>query len=310
MSMIFQPYDMALLIDADNAKLSYLEQVLRISEYFGLLKISCAYGDWNKSPLASWCKKIDALDIERIQVDRVGKNATDHRLLIEAGEILGGGFGGSDVRVFIIVSGDGDYTSACKFLQERADQVIVIGNRGHSSDDLRKSCDQFYYLEDLDHELGELEKRYPIPPRELREFFYPLFFAYHDNLTSKKWDWVSYSQLEAKLRERVPDYDSIFGKYMLSEWLRNFEPYFENRDQMIRRVDLNPEMTRYELMFEAYLQTQQADGRAHLGQLGKALRELDPDYEKRFGGKKLSAWVEAYPQYFKLHENYVQKTMG
>lgn len=109
----------ALLIDADNAELRYLEQVLKIAEYYGQLEICRAYGDWNGSQLASSCEKIDALNIERVQVNRIGKNATDHRLLVEAGEILGTDLFGNVVGIFVIVSGDGDFTSACKLIQER-----------------------------------------------------------------------------------------------------------------------------------------------------------------------------------------------
>src|SRR3954462_1809281 len=75
--------EVVLLIDADNAQLSYIDQVLKISEYYGLLKICRVYGDWKRSNLSVWCEKLDTLKIERIQVDRVGKNATDHRLLME-----------------------------------------------------------------------------------------------------------------------------------------------------------------------------------------------------------------------------------
>ena len=294
----------AILIDADNAQLSYIEQVRKISDYYGRLDICRAYGDWNETPLSSWREKIDDLKIDRIQVDRVRKNATDHRLLLEAGQILGADFYGPDVNVFILVSGDGDFASACKFLQEHGKQVIVIGNRKKMSNSLRESCDEFYCLEDLDQELSELEKLHPIPPSEVRKFFIPLVFAYSQLTKKYDWHWVSYSQIGAKLHEIVPDFEHKFGSHKLSEWLRCFEKDFETHEQMIRRIDPNPEETRLSLMFKAYQQTQQ-DGRAHRGQFGKALRELDPNYESRFGGKKLSEWLDAYPDVFKTLEDYV-----
>jgi uncharacterized LabA/DUF88 family protein len=224
----------AVLIDADNAQLSYIEQVLKISEYYGLLEICRLYGDWNSPQLSSSCEKLDALKFERIQVDQVGKNATDHRLLIEAGEILGANYWETDVRVFIIVSGDGDFASACKRLQERGKQVIGIGNKNQSSLSLQESCDKFYYLEDLDHELSNLEKLHPIPPGELRKLFNALFFAYHK--LTKEGDWVSFSHLGAQLREQDKNFERNFGKYKLSKWITIFAQDFEYHDQMIRRV--------------------------------------------------------------------------
>jgi hypothetical protein len=301
----------AILIDGDNAQLPYLERVLKNSEYYGQLRLSRVYGDWNKSPLSAWREKIDTLNIERIQVDRVRKNATDHRLLIEVGEILGAFVEyENSVQVFIIVSGDGDFTPACKFIQERGLQVVGIGNRDKTSPSLRELCDTFYFLEDLDHEAAHLEKLHPIPPSEVRGFFLPLVFAYHQRPKKHNWDWVSYSQLDAKLRELDPDFETRFGKYELSEWLKNFDQEFESCEQMIRRIDTHPEMTRFGYLFKAYKQTRQSDGRAHQGQIGKALRELDPIYESRFGSKKLSEWLEAYPHVFKFSENYVWLVRG
>lgn len=305
------------LIDADNAQLNYMAKVLDIAQYYGQLRACRAYGDWTHPPLSSQHEQIDALEITCIQVNRIGKNATDHRLLIEAGELLSFNFFEKEVDVFIIVSGDGDFASACQLIQERGKHVIGVGNRNQTSPDLTESCNKFYYLEDLDQELKALKKHYPIPPSEVRTFFNYLFFAYRElaNVDNNGWiayneDWVSYSQIGAKLRERHPDFESKFGKYKLSELLKSFDQYFETREQMIRRIDRNPNFTRFDLMLNAYLQTRQPDGTSHLGTLRKKLRELDSNYDKRFGSKKLSAWLADYPDDFRLRDNYVIHRVG
>ena len=292
----------AILIDVDNAQ-SYINQVLKIAEYYGKLVICRAYGDWEMPNLFPWCEKLDALKIDRIQVDRVGKNASDHRLLVEAGEILGNSNGllGEEVDVFIIVSGDGGFASSCQFIRERGKRVVGIGNQKHTSDDLRNSCNDYLYLEDLEDELSELERRYSIPPNEVRSFSTPLLFAFHQ-LTKKEYEWVPCSQLEAKLRQMNPDYESKFGKYELSEWLRYFELRYETRDQMIRMIDPNPEQTRRDRIVGAYLETKRPDGLAPLAEIGKMLR-TDPYYEIRFGGKKLSEWIKEYPDEFEIRGN-------
>lgn len=77
----------AILIDADNApKIDYLEPILKISEYYGELQICRAYGDWNRDGLDRWSEIRDKR-IDLIQVDQVGKNATDHHLLVELGNV-------------------------------------------------------------------------------------------------------------------------------------------------------------------------------------------------------------------------------
>jgi hypothetical protein len=302
--MINLHWNAAVLIDADNAQLSYLKQVLEISEYYGQVKISCAYGDWESARLFPWREKVDALGVARIQVKQVGKNATDHRMLLEAGEILGGNFYENDVRIFILVSGDGDFASACDYIRERGCQVIGTGNREQASESLRGACDKFYCLEDLNDELSKLREQHPIPPAKVREFFTPLIFAYA-RLTNKKYDWIPYTRIGNKLRELCPDYESKFGRYKLSLWLRQYSQEFETDGQMIRRIDSDPKAARYGSLIKAYIETKQPDGLASLDLLGKALRELDPNYDYRFGIKEVSEWLLDYPDAFEIRDNYV-----
>ena len=246
---------------------------------------------------------MDARKIDRIQVNRVGKNATDNRLLMDIGEILADNLWGNEVGVFVLVSGDGDFASACEVIQAKGKKVIGVGNGKQTSQDLQAVCDGFYYLGDLERQLSELEKLHPIPPNEVRTFFKFLFHAYYQ-LTEQD-DWVSYSQLGNKLREITPDYDSKFGQYRLSEWLKNFGRDFESNEQMIRRIDPNLEMTRLNLLLKAYIDTKQPDGSAHLAELGQALRKRDPNYDRRFGSKKLSEWLNDYPDTFRMHDDCV-----
>lgn len=149
--MIVSPR-VALLIDADNAKLNLTPQIRQIAESYGALTICRAYGDWNQSPLSSWRKKVTGSNINPIQQNRIGKNSTDHRLLIEAGELLGG----EKADVFIIVTGDADFTSLCGRIKELGKRVIGMGGRKQTSTVLRKSCHEFMYLEDIASKLGEL----------------------------------------------------------------------------------------------------------------------------------------------------------
>ncbi len=119
----------ALLIDADNTQLNHLEQILKISEYYGNLKICRAYGDWKKLPLSTSYNRVQGLNIKTIQVDRLAKDTTDKQLLIEAGEILGAG----DADLFVIASGDGDFRVLCERIKQKGRKVIGIGNKGQTS---------------------------------------------------------------------------------------------------------------------------------------------------------------------------------
>ena len=295
----------AVLIDADNAQLQYVEHVLQLAEYYGIVDICRAYGDWKSPPLSSWHGKI-APKVDPIQVDRVGKNATDHRLLMEAGEILSSELIRYEVNIFMIVTSDGDFASACQLIQERGREVIVIGNREKMSNGLRDTCNTYYFLEDLIDELKQLEKLHPIPPGEMRAFWRILHSVYI-RFYETQVDWITLAELGHKLHEITNDYESQFGQYKLSEWLRNFDWYLEIDGQMIRR---HPQYARFVQLVNAYLETQRRFDSVSLSQFGKVLRELNPDYEGLFGNRKLSEWLKDYPDAFNIRENHVTSPHG
>jgi hypothetical protein len=279
-----------------------MEQVLKLATYFGKLEICRAYGDWNTPQLSSQIETIELLKIDPVSVNNIGKNATDHYLLMEAGEILGQSSLGTDVHVFIIVSGDGDFASACELIKERDKRVIGIGHKQKTSNALQASCEQFYFLEDLAQELSNLEKHYSIPPNDVREFYVPVLCAYYDLIGKGNWVWVSYSQLDTRLHEKYPDYDNRFGKYPLSEWLPNYHREFEYRDQMIRKIDRDPDVARRNLLIIAYLDVKQPDKPVSLTAMGQALHKRAQNYENQFGSKQLSKWVADYPDIFKIRD--------
>lgn len=139
----------AILIDGDNTSLTSISHVLAFSQRYGKVILCCAYGDWEQVPLLSHKESLIAQNITLVQQKRIGKNATDHRLLIEAGEILGV----YEVDVFIIVSSDGDFTVLCQRIRDKKKQVIGIGSRKISSKALKNACSQFFYIEDLEKTL-------------------------------------------------------------------------------------------------------------------------------------------------------------
>lgn len=215
-------HHVVLLIDADNAQLSNLDQILKLVRHYGNLKICRAYGDWEKPPLSAFRDKVDILNIERVTVDRIGKDTTDKRLMIEASKILGRG----DADLFIVVSADGDFRQLCEAIKEEGRQVIGIGNKKQTSPHLEKSCDTFHYIEDLEKTLIQLEKS------PLLEFKVLLF----DTLTEIPCDsegWVNLGLLGKKLREDPTFKKRFNGK--LSKWLNMLGNQIEIKDQSVRR---------------------------------------------------------------------------
>ncbi|MCQ3932682.1 MAG: hypothetical protein DPW16_19710 [Chloroflexi bacterium] len=290
----------AILIDADNTQLGYVEQIMKLSEYYGTLDICRAYGDWKLAPLSSWYEK-PVLGVEYVQVDRVGKNATDHRLLVELGEIIAPNFSEDKADILALVSNDGDFASACQLIQERGKQVIIIGGREKISKALHNLCNQIFYLEDLNDELKQRQKHNPIPPNQVREFWRILQLVCI-NLLKTQANWITLSELGIKLHEFDPNYEKRFGKYQLLQWLHNFDWYLEIGGQRIRR---NPKYVRSFLLVMAYWETKRRFDSVPLTEFGKVLRELNSDYKSHFGNRKLSAWLKDYPDIFKISEGSV-----
>ncbi|MBZ0281118.1 MAG: NYN domain-containing protein [Anaerolineae bacterium] len=215
----------ALLIDADNIQLSQLEQILKISDYYGNLEISRAYGDWKKSPLSAAYDDVCNLNIECIQVDRVAKDTTDKQMMIEAGEILGA----DAADIFIIASGDGDFRLLCERIKHKGRKVVGIGNKGQTSTHLRDSCDAFHYIERLEEALIQLEQT------RLQEFKALLFRALDSNPCGKE-GWVHCGLVGKKLRELDSGFENRFGGKKLSKWLSDLGGQLDIRGQMVRRL--------------------------------------------------------------------------
>lgn len=209
----------ALLIDADNVQLKYLDQILKISKSYGSLKICRAYSDWKKLPLSSAKASIQSLNIEAEQVDRTGKDTTDKRLMIEASYLLGTG----EANIFIIVSGDGDFRLLCEHIKQKGRKVIGIGNKGQTSSRLQAACDRFYSIEDLE----ELEQT------QLEEFKALLFCALN-SIPPDKDGWAHCGSLGHKLRKLDPEFEQRFGCKKLSVWLSNLGDQIERKGHMIR----------------------------------------------------------------------------
>ena len=82
--------NVALLIDADNARPAGLDPVLTALAELGTVNIRRAYGNWRKPALKGWVDQLHHFGIEpQQQFDLTkGKNATDMKLTIDAMDLL------------------------------------------------------------------------------------------------------------------------------------------------------------------------------------------------------------------------------
>lgn len=141
----------AILIDADNAQASKMEDILKDLSTYGRIVTKRAYANWTKESLKPWEKEVKRFAIGTIQQFDFasGKNASDMALTIDAMDLLHTG----NYDCFVIVSSDSDFTTLAIKIHESGVFVIGYGNK-QTVDSFRNACDEFNYVEDLSQEFS------------------------------------------------------------------------------------------------------------------------------------------------------------
>lgn len=138
------PGNIALLIDADNASPSGLDDALTVLAELGTVNIKRAYGNWSKAGLKGWAALIQRHAIEPQQQFDItkGKNATDMRMTIDAMDLLYTG----RVDGFGIMSSDGDFMPVVMRIRQNGLPVYGFGS-GRAPEGFRQACTRFIDLQ-------------------------------------------------------------------------------------------------------------------------------------------------------------------
>lgn len=137
---------LAVLIDADNAQASVIEQLLTEIATFGEATVKRIYGDFTSPTSASWKKVLQRFAIKPVQqfAYTTGKNATDSSLIIDAMDLLyTRNFDG-----FCLITSDSDFTGLAMRLREEGLTVLGFGER-KTPDAFRNACHRFVFTEVL-----------------------------------------------------------------------------------------------------------------------------------------------------------------
>ncbi len=144
-----ESYQAALLIDFDNVTMGIrsnlgqeLRNLLNSDVIRGKVAVQRAYADWRRYP--QYIVPLSEASIDLIFAPAYGsskKNATDIRLAIDALELV---FVRPEIKTFILMSGDSDFSSLVLKLKEYGRYVIGVGIQESSSDLLVQNCDEYY----------------------------------------------------------------------------------------------------------------------------------------------------------------------
>ena len=139
-------HKLAVLIDADNAQPSIVEELLAEIAKYGTANVKRIYGDWTGTHLKGWKEVLLKFSIQPIQQFRytIGKNATDTAMIIDAMDLLyTNKFDG-----FCIVTSDSDFTKLASRIRESGLVVYGFGEK-KTPEAFVSACDKFIYTEVL-----------------------------------------------------------------------------------------------------------------------------------------------------------------
>lgn len=136
----------AVLIDADNAPASKVDEILAEVARHGVANVRRAYGNWKSSNLKQWEAVLHEYAIRPIQqfAYSKGKNASDMAMVVDAMDLLYGG----RLDGFALVSSDADFTPLVMRLLTDGVKVYGFGER-KTPLPFVNACSQFTYVEAL-----------------------------------------------------------------------------------------------------------------------------------------------------------------
>ncbi len=147
---------LALFIDLDNvviglrdtghAKFDVKLLISRLLEK-GKIVIKKAYADWSRYAEYKRAFHESAFELVEIPQHKIsGKNSADIRMVVDAMDLASNK---EHINVFVIGSGDSDFSPLVSKLKENNKQVLGFGVKGSTSELLIDNCDEFLYYEDL-----------------------------------------------------------------------------------------------------------------------------------------------------------------
>jgi uncharacterized LabA/DUF88 family protein len=217
---------LAVLIDADNAQASVIQELLAEVSRYGTATVKRAYGDWTTTHLKGWKEVLHTMAIQPIQQFSYtsGKNSTDASLIIDAMDVLHA----AAVDGFCLVSSDSDFTRLATRIREAGLVVYGFGER-KTPEPFVAACDKFIYTEILrakpeEHKeaavavaVGELPKLRPMVLTAL-------------DATARDDGWSSLSALGSQLTRNHPSFDPRnYGVSKLGELMRK-QGYLEVKE--------------------------------------------------------------------------------
>lgn len=215
-------FNIAVLIDGDNAQAKLIKELLAEVSKYGKATIRRIYRDWTIPQMNSWKEVINQHSINPIQKFSytTGKNSTDSALIIDAMDILHS----KSVDGFCIVSSDSDYTGLAKRIREEGLFVMGIG-RKMTPVAFVNSCEIFTFSENL------------LPDLELTEDNTDTNIDSNEKTSVKKTSAIANEKTERKPKKPKLDISIIDKAFEISINNEEEEAYIAKVGLSLRKID-------------------------------------------------------------------------
>lgn len=224
-------HKLAVLIDADNAQPSIVDELLAEIAKYGTANVKRIYGDWTSPRLGGWKEVLlqhSILPIQQFEYTK-GKNATDSAMIIDAMDLLyTERFDG-----FCLVSSDSDFTKLAARIRESGLVVYGFGER-KTPEPFVAACDKFIYtevLQDEEETTAGIRKRSTNELKQDTKLVNLLRSAVE--ASSDESGWAHLGPVGSYIAKQSPDFDPRnYGYRKLGELVRATE-LFEMEERPI-----------------------------------------------------------------------------
>jgi ribonuclease-3 len=131
--------------DCQNIKITseLADNLVKFAKTRGTISHQRAYSNWKRENVDR-AKYIERLGFERIDIPDTSKNSVDYQLIVDATQEA---FGEKSADIFIIVSGDGDFSGLLSILKAQGKKTVVFAREGGSSQSLLNLADEVQPIE-------------------------------------------------------------------------------------------------------------------------------------------------------------------
>ncbi len=285
----------ALLIDAENTSIKYLDAIVKETKQYGDITFQRMYGDFSSTKMSEWSRKSLEYAIVPIHqaIYTTGKNAADIMLVIDAMDIMYQ----NNVDGFCIASSDSDFTRLANRLRESGKFVIGMG-QSSASKTFISACNEYKFLDKIiedDTEAFDFDdagKDSAITPlSEIKKAINRII-----QQAESKGEYANLGFTKSQLQREFADFDERNYGYTLFRKFIEQQTKFKLLQQgstvyIVRDQQIDEE----KLVMDYIIKT--AKNRTELGLLGRNIHNKFPDFKyKELGYSKLSKYIESIPQ--------------